>query len=183
MNALVNRFLEVQKIEAGQNKIETERVNIAEVVEEIKAINHTHLQEKNLGLTITTKGEQFEVEANWELLFDAVQNILSNAIKYGDPGRTIEIDLHETDTHVHISVTDFGYGISMEDQKKIYDKFFRVRSNAKSARQKGTGLGLAYVKEIIHLHKGDINLESNPEIGCRFVLSFPKNPELIHEPA
>lgn len=182
MNALVNRFLEVQKIEAGQNKIETEKVNVAGVVEEIKSINHAHLQEKDLEVKVSSMGDQFEVEANRELLFDAVQNILSNAIKYGDSGRTIEIDLNETESHVHIAVTDFGYGISMEDQKKIYDKFFRVRSNAKAARQKGTGLGLAYVKEIIHLHKGDINLESNPDIGCRFILSFPKNQEFIHEP-
>jgi len=73
-----------------------------------------------------------------------------------------------------VSVTDFGYGISIEDQKKVFDKFFRVKSNAKSAREKGTGLGLAYVREIMNKHNGEIELESNQSIGTRFTLVFPK---------
>ena len=74
-----------------------------------------------------------------------------------------------------ISITDYGFGISIEDQQKVFDKFFRVRSNIKSAKEKGTGLGLAYVKEIMHRHKGEIQLESNEEIGSRFTLIFPIN--------
>lgn len=99
---------------------------------------------------------------------------MSNAIKYGEKDRTIEIELKETEDSQEISVTDFGYGISLEDQKKVFDKFFRVRSNIKAAREKGTGLGLAYVKEIVNRHDGDVLLESNDKIGSRFTIVLPK---------
>jgi signal transduction histidine kinase len=75
---------------------------------------------------------------------------------------------------VKLSVTDFGYGISLEEQKKIFNKFYRVKSNKKAARENGTGLGLAYVREIINIHNGEIELESNEAIGSRFTLIFPK---------
>ena len=77
---------------------------------------------------------------------------VSNAIKYGDKDRTIEIMLHEKPKELEVSITDYGFGISLEDQKKVFEKFFRVRSNIKSAKEKGTGLGLAYVKEIVSKH-------------------------------
>ena len=63
---------------------------------------------------------------------------------------------------------------SVEDQNKVFDKFFRVKSNLKAANEKGTGLGLAYVKEIMQRHDGDIQLESTPEIGSKFTLIFPR---------
>ena len=104
-------------------------------------------------------------------------NLIDNAIKYGDPGRTMEVDIKNTGDLLRFSITDFGYGISLEDQKKVFEKFFRVKSNAKSARVAGTGLGLAYVKEIVNQHKGEIKLESNEEIGSRFTIDIPIKPE------
>ena len=114
------------------------------------------------------------LDGSKDLLFDAIQNLVSNAIKYGDADRTIEIELQENEDSLAVSVIDHGYGISMEDQKKVFEKFFRVRSNIKSAREKGTGLGLAYVQEIVKKHKGEIELESNEEIGSRFTIVLPK---------
>lgn len=107
-------------------------------------------------------------------MFDAIQNILSNAVKYGEPERVIDIDLKSTRDSVIVSITDYGYGISIEDQSKVFEKFFRVKSNIKAAREKGTGLGLAYVKQIMQRHHGDIALESSVNIGSRFILTFPK---------
>ena len=108
-----------------------------------------------------------------ELIFDAVQNLVSNAVKYGDSERTIDLNLVKKDDNISISCTDYGYGLSIEDQQKVFDKFFRVKSNPKLAKEKGTGLGLAYVKEIMHRHGGDVTLESSDEIGCKFTLIFP----------
>jgi two-component system OmpR family sensor kinase len=109
-----------------------------------------------------------------DLLFDAVQNLISNAIKYGDTERCIELELTKNDDKISLSCTDYGYGLSVEDQQKVFDKFFRVKSNPKLAKEKGTGLGLAYVKEIMNRHKGDVALESSEQIGCRFTLIFPE---------
>ena len=174
MNGLVNRFLDIQRLESGRISIDTENVNVAKIVENVCSITHPMLSEKNLKTSITKEGSNFTIKANSDLVFDAVQNLLSNAIKYGDPNRTIEIALQDLDNQLKLSVTDHGYGISLEDQKKVFDKFFRVKSNIKAAREKGTGLGLAYVREIMSRHNGEIELESNENIGTRFTLVFPK---------
>lgn len=177
MNDLVNRFLDVQRLEYGRIPVEFLDVDLFQVVNDVKSISNSLLSSKNLKIDITAKGTNFIVSGSKDLLFDAVQNLVSNAIKYGDKDRTIEIMLHEKPKELEVSITDYGFGISLEDQKKVFEKFFRVRSNIKSAKEKGTGLGLAYVKEIVSKHNGDILLESNPEIGSRFTIVLPKKDE------
>ena len=174
MNELVNRFLEVQKLEAGNTMLNVSEIDVKEVIGEVVTLTKPLLSSKNLSITHTEKGQRFRIEADRVLVFDAVQNLLSNAVKYGDPERVIEIELQSLKDAVSIAVTDHGYGISIEDQGKVFEKFFRVKSNLKAAKEKGTGLGLAYVKQIMQRHNGDISLESSHDIGTRFVLTFPK---------
>ena len=174
MNELVNRFLEVQKLEAGNTMLNVSEIDVKEVIGEVVTLTKPLLSSKNLSITHTEKGQRFRIEADRVLVFDAVQNLLSNAVKYGDPERVIEIELQSLKDAVSIAVTDHGYGISIEDQGKVFEKFFRVKSNLKAAKEKGTGLGLAYVKQIMQRHNGDISLESSHDIGSRFVLTFPK---------
>ena len=173
MNALVNRFLEIQRLESGKENVEFENVNLEKVVENVRQITNPLLSEKKLKLNTIKEGTNFKINGNSDLIFDAIQNLLSNAIKYGDLNRTIETKLEDTGENIRFSVTDFGYGISAEDQKKIFDKFYRVKSRS-SSKEQGTGLGLAYVREIMHRHEGEIKVESNEAIGSRFTLVFPK---------
>lgn len=174
MNELVNRFLEVQKLEIGKSSLDFAKVNVLQLVKDVKMVSNPLLIDKHLNIKTHSKGNSFSIIANKELVFDAIQNLVSNAVKYGDANRTILIDVESTSSNVSISVTDSGHGISEEDQQKVFDKFFRVKSNLKSAKEKGTGLGLAYVKEIMLHHKGDVKLESNADIGSKFTLVFPK---------
>lgn len=174
MKTLVNRFLDIQRIESGRVNVEFEEVNLMLVAEEVRSISRPLLEDKNLQTKLVREGRGFKVNGSPELIFDAIQNLLSNAIKYGGNDRTIEIKLnHKPDFH-SISITDYGYGITLDEQKKIFDKFYRVKSNKNAAREPGTGLGLSYVREIINLHNGEIEIESNEEIGTRFTLVFPK---------
>jgi signal transduction histidine kinase len=175
MNDLVNRFLDVQRLEHGRIPVEFSPVDLFQLVNDVKSISNPLLSQKKLKINISAKGTSFIVSGSKDLLFDAVQNLVSNAIKYGDSDRIIDLELVNNPDQTELSVTDHGYGISIEDQQKVFDKFFRVRSNIKSAKEKGTGLGLAYVKEIMHRHNGDVQLESNEEIGSRFTLIFPNN--------
>lgn len=175
MNDLVNRFLDVQRLEYGRTPVEFNPIDLFQLVNDVKSILNVILAQKNLKINISAKGTSFIVSGSKDLLFDAIQNLVSNAIKYGDPDRVIDIELENKGDDIELSVTDYGYGISIEDQQKVFDKFFRVRSNIKSAKEKGTGLGLAYVKEIIHRHNGEVQLESNEKIGSRFTLILPTN--------
>jgi signal transduction histidine kinase len=174
MKTLVNRFLDIQRIESGRANIEFKEIDLYMIAEEVKSVNRPLLVQKGVEAEIVREGRGFNVKADRDLVFDAIQNLLSNAIKYGEPGRTIEIKVANRPDSVKLSVTDFGYGISLEEQKKVFNKFYRVKSNKKAARENGTGLGLAYVREIIGIHNGEIELESNEDIGSRFTLIFPK---------
>lgn len=174
MNDLVNRFLDVQRLEYGRIPVEFLDVDLFQTVNDVKSVSNSLLQQKNLKINIAANGTNFVAKGSKDLLFDAIQNLVSNAIKYGDKDRTIEIELTETEKSIEICVIDHGFGISLEDQKKVFDKFYRVRSNIKSAKEKGTGLGLAYVKEIVNKHKGDVLLESNDDIGSKFTIVLPR---------
>lgn len=181
MNDLVNRFLDVQRLEYGRIPIKFTDIDLHQIVKEVRSVSNSLLKTKNLSINVVTKGSTFTAKGSRDLIFDAVQNLVSNAIKYGDKDRTIDIVLNSTKEKVEVSIIDYGFGISLEDQKKVFDKFFRVRTNIKSAREKGSGLGLAYVKEIISKHKGDIHLESNDEFGSKFTIVLLRNYAELNE--
>jgi two-component system phosphate regulon sensor histidine kinase PhoR len=101
----------------------------------------------------------------------ALHNLLINAVKYntGDPEILLEVS---ADDRLHIAVTDNGIGISKEDQKHIFDKFYRV-STGNIHKVKGLGLGLFYVKQIVEAHGGTIEVSSRPGKGSTFTLTLP----------
>ena len=120
MNELVNRFLDVQKLEAGNTSLNVTDVDVKQTIQEVSALSKPLISTKNLRMSLSETGSDFNIEGDRDLVFDAIQNILSNAIKYGDPERVIDIDLKATKKNVSIAITDHGYGISIEDQGR-YD--------------------------------------------------------------
>lgn len=102
-----------------------------------------------------------------------VNNLLSNAVKYGNSPCRIRMELSEDDAHLLITVTDNGPGISREEQKHLFEKFYRGRESKKRVI-KGLGLGLYYVKQIVEAHRGTITLRSTPGKGTTFNIQIPK---------
>lgn len=172
--ALINRFLDVQRLESGRMEVDLVDADLVYVWSETIRSFTPQLQEKQLTITFAPPSGLSKARADYVLMGEVVQNLLSNAIKYGDPGRNILVAMGETEDQILMSITDFGYGIPPADQQKLFSKFYRVRTHPKAAQQVGTGLGLAYVKEIINRHHGSVSLESTPEIGCRFAIRLPK---------
>ena len=173
MNTLITRFLDVQRLESGKGEYPKEETDIAGIVDLVCLSQKPLLKQKSLELRLTIEDHLPPATVSPELMHEAVLNLVSNAIKYGDENRTIEIDLKRSGNAILLSVTDHGYGISAEDQEKLFTRFFRVTSNKKAAGQVGTGLGLSHVKEVMKFHGGDVSLESNPAIGSRFTLTIP----------
>ncbi len=104
----------------------------------------------------------------------ALTNILDNAIKYSRDQKNIEISVSEKKTEVEVKIKDRGIGISGNEQKKIFDNFYRTPEAVKKF-PKGVGLGLKIVKHIMSAHKGSIRIVSQPGQGSEFNLIFPRS--------
>ena len=103
----------------------------------------------------------------------AINNLLTNAIKYNRPGGQVMLSAEEDHQHIEIHVTDQGYGISAEDQKHIFDKFFRS-DDSHIRQQSGHGLGLSLSQQIVRIHHGEISVESTVGKGSRFTIRLDK---------
>jgi signal transduction histidine kinase len=158
-----------QHLHVDYPKVSTD---IAGVVKTVIDIQKPQLMNKSLTVEFEIKGFVPEIIVSPDLFQEAVSSLLSNAIKYGDPGRIINIFLTMNDQDIIFSIIDHGYGMSPENQEKLVTKFFPVY-NPKAMQEVGTGMGLAYVKEIATYHNGSITLESDPTIGCKFTMRIP----------
>jgi len=168
----VNRFLDVSKIEASSNiPIDVYHIysEVPKLIDEVSVLANENRIRFNLQNSINEP-----IMASTVFMNDVITNLITNAIKYGEPDRTIDIEIkldkRVSTEKVIFEITDYGFGIEEEDRDLIFKKFQRVK---KHTYIQGTGLGLAYVKEIVSKHGGDIILESNEKIGCRFTMWIP----------
>jgi signal transduction histidine kinase len=177
LSGMIERFLQIARLESANMKLDMKPVDmnrlIGPVVESFKNDGRTRsikiiVNEESVPLI---SGSILHIE-------DLMRNLISNAIKYGADNRTIDIALWSDGDYTHFSVTDHGFGIPEEYREKIFHKFFRIK---KYDTQKGTGLGLAYVKEIVQKHGGQIKIDSNEQIGSRFTVSFPIQTSSMHQ--
>lgn len=166
---LIDRFLKISRLESVNTRIDRIPINFNKMIKPVVDSFKTQLEDKDLKVVINSEPLPY-ISGSPELLEDVVRNLLSNAIKYGETKRIIYLASWSTQNHIHFSITDHGYGIPEEHMEKVFQKFYRINSYSK---ERGTGLGLAYVKEIINKHNGTIKIESNPEIGTRFTISLP----------
>jgi two-component system phosphate regulon sensor histidine kinase PhoR len=106
----------------------------------------------------------------------ALVNLIDNAVKYSDSGKTIWIECQNEGDQIRISVMDQGKGIAPEHQSRIFERFYRIE-RGRSRELGGTGLGLAIVKHIVLIHKGRIEVKSEQGRGSEFMIHIPSGTE------
>jgi len=172
LGRLIDNVLDFAKIERGMGVYEFAESDIVEVVERAIDLATRRLQTANMALEAHI-GEDIplvQLDANAFTL--AVLNLVDNAIKYAGDGKKIELSLRRDGERVVLAIKDFGPGIPLEEQARIFERFYR----AKEMRLKpirGSGIGLALVQHIARAHGGDITVESTPGNGATFQLWLP----------
>ncbi|MGL5889152.1 MAG: sensor histidine kinase, partial [Bacteroidia bacterium] len=177
LGGLVENVLQSALLDKGNFRLKTGPVDFHELIR--SAVNSVRIQvEKKSGeISIQFDADSFVIEADRTHVQNLIFNLLDNAIKYTPGQPLIRVTTENTATGIQLCVDDNGIGISRENQKKIFDKLYRVPTgNVHDV--KGFGLGLSYVKAVAVKHGGDVSVESEPGRGSRFYVNLP-----FHVPA
>jgi two-component system, OmpR family, phosphate regulon sensor histidine kinase PhoR len=171
LTGIVNKILNFSQSEAKRKVLHRERVNPHTEIEGILSTYDFHLKNKGFVYTLTGSTDLW-VSADREALIECLINLIDNAVKYSDEKKQIDINVESEAGFGVISVRDYGIGISRQDQKHIFDKFYRV-AKRNLARVRGTGLGLSLVKQLMDAQKGKVTVSSDVGSGSTFRLYFP----------
>lgn len=168
LNTLITDLFDVSKIEAGKLQLYKETFNLKELLNEI--IETFHYTNKTHQLVFQNNGGPLLVEADRQRIEQVIINLLTNAIKYSPKSNQVLITAEGSASTVTVKVKDEGIGLSPDQQKKIFSRFYRAEG---SANVSGLGLGLYLTKEIIDRHHGKIGVNSALGKGSTFFFSLP----------
>jgi two-component system sensor histidine kinase SenX3 len=171
LGALVTRIIELSRIQAGDLHGEIEKIDLAEIIEEAVDAN-AFLAERN-GVKLSFDAEEgIEVEGDSQLLVMALKNLVENAVLYSEPHSQVGVGLKVEDDFAEITVIDNGIGIPVDQQERIFERFYRV-DPSRSRDTGGTGLGLSIVKHAALNHGGEVTVFSRVGLGSTFTLKLP----------
>ncbi|PHR70288.1 MAG: two-component sensor histidine kinase [Lutibacter sp.] len=170
LTKLVSQLFEYSKFESKQVTPQKEPFAITDLIYDIQTKYDLFAKEKNIKLSTTIQKDTPIVFADISLVERVIQNLLENAIKFTPNNGSVNIITDYDNNNVIIKINDSGKGISLEEQKYIFERFRQTDSNQKKS---GIGLGLAIVKKIIELHGSTINIISKPNEGSTFEFYLP----------
>ena len=180
LETLINNLLSISKIEMGSIVLNRQRVKPVDFLKDIFETICRTAKKSNLSFNLDLPHEISPVSIDKDLFRVAINNLLTNAIKYNVDGGSVDMIVRETDEKISIIVKDTGLGISDDDQKKIFEKFFRSE-DANVRERTGHGVGLSLAKSIIELHHGRLSLSSVIGEGTTFTLDLEKGEGLVRE--
>lgn len=172
LSVLVESILQTAILDKGEFKLKLTELNVHEIIN--TAINNTQLliEQRRGKITTNLNATKIRLQADRVHLTNIIFNLIDNAIKYSKENPEIMISTEDTATGINIYVKDNGIGISKENQRKIFDKFYRVPTG-NVHNVKGFGLGLSYVQAVVFKHGGDISVQSEPGKGSTFKVFLP----------
>ena len=166
---LINDIIELSELDSSESKVAMETVNIYDIAK--NCVEMLKFNAKDHGVNLKFEGTPCNITANKMMMEELVYNLLSNAIRYNREGGSATVRVNKILDRVNLEVLDTGIGISKENQKRIFERFYRVdKSRSKSTG--GTGLGLAIVKHILIKHNAQLELESTEGKGTHITVIF-----------
>ena len=168
LNNLCNNLLLASKIEAGDYKLTTEKIDMAELVTE--SVNDFSMRFPKRNITLTADDDIF-LTGDRLMLQMAINNLLDNAIKYSGREEKIELAVKKENGGIKVLVKDEGKGIPDNEKENVFNKFYRL-GNLHTKEAKGTGLGLYLTKKIVEQHNGRIAVTGNKPKGSIFEINL-----------
>jgi two-component system sensor histidine kinase SenX3 len=168
---LVQELIQLSKVQGARVGENSTEVDLAAVITDAVDRNLLIAEQRNIRV-VSSAEPGTVVMGDYEMLVTAVRNLIENAIVYSNPASQVGIGLKVVEGVAEIAVTDSGLGISESDQKRIFERFYRV-DPSRSRETGGTGLGLSIVKHVSANHGGEVRLFSQPGVGSTFTLRLP----------
>ena len=172
LESQVERVLQLAKLDKGEIQLKKESLNLQELIKESAEVFRISVEQNGGTITTVFNLENKSILADKVHLTNIIHNLLDNANKYSPENPTIDVKLFSSNGGVSVSISDNGKGMNKEQQKLIFDKFYRVPTGSVHDI-KGFGLGLYYVKQIINQHGGNISVESEINKGSKFTFWLP----------
>ena len=169
---LINNLIDVTRIDSGYFDLNLINANIVNVVEDITLSVSDYTGNKGISLIFDTDVEEKILACDPDKIERIILNLISNAVKFTEPGGNILVNIVDKGQDLIISVKDTGIGISNDQQKMIFDRFVQVDKSLTRNRE-GSGIGLSLVKSLIEMHKGTISVKSNLNEGSEFIIKLP----------
>jgi signal transduction histidine kinase/DNA-binding response OmpR family regulator len=183
---LINEMLDLAKIESGNMDLNLVQADIIPFAKYLSQSFHSLAEEKGINFSVHSDIEHLKMDIDANKFTAIITNLLSNAIKFTSENGEVNVHIKKIEDHntdyIEIKIIDNGLGISKEEQLHIFDKFYQV-DNSSSKLQKGTGIGLALVKDFLELMKGSINVDSTLGKSSVFRITIPitNNADLVND--
>jgi len=173
---MINTMLTISRTETGVDRQSFQPVDMAAMIQEACELFQPIAEDRQVTLNFRADGPAL-IFGDRHLLQRLTANLIDNAIKYSHADAKVSAQLRRlNDTHIALVVSDTGMGIAVEDQQRVFDRFFR---GDQSRSQTGAGLGLSLAQAIVQMHGGTISLESTPGKGSVFTVTLPLDSDKI----
>lgn len=177
MTQLIKDMDVLSKVESGQYDIRKRPAKIATLIEDAMQNLESWMTKRKAKVKVEFKvDEGVEVMCDADRIAQVLDNLIVNAVKYGDEGKPVLVEVKDFENKVQVAVKDKGFGIPEKDLSRIFERFYRV-DKARSREAGGSGLGLSIVKHIIDKHNETITVSSKEGVGTEFRFTLTKAPK------
>ena len=171
LTSLIKDVIQLSRFQSTELIGKADLVDLSTVVTEAVDRNSFKAEQRSIKINFEAP-EGIEVYGDAEMLTVAIKNLIENAISYSDEGSIVGVGIRQSHGIAAVSVSDTGVGLSTEDQKRVFERFYRV-DPSRSRNTGGTGLGLSIVKHVAITHQGEVRVFSKPGVGSTFTLRLP----------
>ena len=177
LTALINNILDFSRIEAGRKEYDFRETDMRELVHNTLDSYRYQIEQNGFAFEEKISEDVPALRVDREAIARSLLNLVNNALKYSQDQKYIGVNLFRYNGAVKLEVVDHGIGIPVEEQSKIFEKFYRV-GDPLVHNTKGSGLGLSLVRHIAQAHGGDVAVDSSPGRGSRFTITLPVKPAM-----